>query len=188
MKFGKIIMSKIGKQQIKIPEGVTISLNDDVISVTGPKGSQDTPVLKYVDFKITDGVCIATINTESKQASANWGTTISLLQNAILGVTEGYLKILEIEGVGYRAALDGKDLMLNVGYSHQVRFTPPEGITIVVEKNVIKVSGINKYLVGESAAGIRAIKKPEPYKGKGIHYRGEVIVRKAGKKVAGTTS
>lgn len=179
-------MSKIGKQQIKIPTGVTIEVHEDVIKVCGPKGELATPVLKYVDFKIADGVCTATITAENKQASSNWGTTISLLQNAIVGVTEGYLKILEIEGVGYRAALDGKDLMLNVGYSHQVRFTPPEGITITVEKNVIKVSGISKYLVGESAAGIRAIKKPEPYKGKGIHYRGEVILRKAGKKVAGT--
>lgn len=181
-------MSKIGKQQIKIPEGVTITTKDDTIQVVGPKGALDVPLLAYIEFKITNGVCSAELKAENKQANANWGTIMSLLQNAIIGVTTGFEKILEIEGVGYRAALEGKDLMLNVGYSHPVRFSPPEGITITVDKNSMTVRGINKYLVGQVAASIRAIKKPEPYKGKGIHYRGEVILRKAGKKVAGTTS
>ncbi|MDP1688867.1 MAG: 50S ribosomal protein L6 [bacterium] len=181
-------MSKIGKQQIKIPEGVTVEIKNNVIEVRGPKGMQTVPLLEFIDFKIADGVCSATIKADNKQANSNWGTIISLLQNAIAGVTEGYSKILDIEGVGFRAALDGKDLMLNVGYSHQVRFSPKEGIVIKVEKNSITVTGIDKYLVGQSAASIRAIKKPEPYKGKGIRYRGEVVLRKAGKKVAGTTS
>jgi len=180
-------MSKTGKQNIKIPEGVTIVEQDGFLKVSGPKGSKSTPLLRFVELKIFDGVCTSSVNSNSKQAVANWGTFMALLKNTIIGVTEGFEKVLEIEGVGFRASMDGKDLVLNVGYSHPVKFPSPEGITISAEKNSITVKGIDKYLVGQMAANIRAIKKPEPYKGKGIRYRGEVVARKAGKKVAGST-
>ena len=180
-------MSKIGKRQLKIPEGVTVEQKDGSFVVKGPKGELNVLVLPYVEVAIGDGGISAKLAAESKQAHANWGTTIALLDSAITGVTNGFEKALDIEGVGFRAMLEGKDLVLHVGYSHPVKFPAPEGITFTVEKNSITVRGIDKYLVGQTAANIRAIKKPEPYKCKGIRYRGEVIIRKAGKKVAGTT-
>ncbi|MBI2035071.1 MAG: 50S ribosomal protein L6 [Candidatus Liptonbacteria bacterium] len=181
-------MSKIGKQPIKIPEGITVELKDGALVIKGVKGKAEVKILPLVNSEIKNGEIIFTAKESSKAGMANWGTMRALTKNAVDGLTSGFEKILEIEGVGFRASLLGKDLALNIGYSHPVKITPPDGINISVEKNAIKVSGIDKYLVGQVAADIRALKKPEPYKGKGIRYRGEVIMRKAGKKVAGTTT
>ena len=122
---------------------------------------------------------------DTKQGKANWGTIFALIKNGIKGVSEGFAKNLELEGIGFKASIEGTNLLLNVGFTHPVKFTPPAGIKVVVEKGVIKISGVDKSLVGEVAAKIRKIYPPEPYKGKGIRYQGEVVRRKAGKKVAG---
>lgn len=160
-------------------------MNNDVFEVKGKLGALQLKLLNFVTAEMKDKEIQLNITDNEKQARANWGTMGSLLQNAIKGVSEGFSKVLEIEGVGFRASMEGNNLVLNVGFSHPVKFSPPEGIKLVVEKNTISVSGIDKALVGETAAQIRRIKKPEPYKGKGIRYQGEVIRRKAGKKVAG---
>lgn len=150
-----------------------------VLTIKGPKGEEKVKLAPQV-----------TAEVKGDDLWVHAGTEWSLARNAIAGVTEGFTKILEIEGVGYRAALEGKDLVLYLGYAQPTRMKIPEGIVIAVEKNTIKVSGINKDGVGRAAAEIRALKKPEPYKGKGIHYQGEVIRRKVGKKAAvtGTTA
>ncbi|MBI5079101.1 50S ribosomal protein L6 [Candidatus Wolfebacteria bacterium] len=178
-------MSKIGKKSINILEGVSVEIKDGDLEIKGKRGALRVKILKYVKPEIKNGNLSFSIESDSKQAMANWGTIRSLAYNAVLGVSQGFEKILEIEGVGYRAAMEGNDLVLSVGFSHPVKFKPPEGIKISVEKNTIKVNGIDKALVGKAASEIRAVKKPEPYKGKGIRYKGEVIRRKSGKKVAG---
>lgn len=181
-------MSKIGKKPITIPEGAEVKINDGILELKGKNGEMNIKVLPYIKAEIKDNQIIFDIQNNSKQARANWGTTRSLTQNAILGIIEGFTKVLEIEGVGYRAEMQEGDLVLSVGLSHPIKISPPEGINISTEKNTIKVSGIDKFLVGEVSAKIRAVKKPEPYKGKGIRYQGEVIRRKVGKKVAGTAT
>lgn len=179
-------MSKIGKKSIIIPDSVEAKITDGFLELKSVQGSINLKILPWIEAEIKDKTILFSPENNSKQARANWGTIRSLAYNAIIGLTEGFKKILEMEGIGYRASLEGNVLVLNLGFSHPVRFTPPEGIKISVEKNTImKVSGIDKALVGETAAKIRAFKKPEPYKGKGIRYQGEIIRRKAGKKVAG---
>ena len=179
-------MSKIGKKPIKIPEGVTVDLKDGYLAVKGKLGELKVPVLEFVKAEINDGVIKLLSLGADKQARANWGTMGALIQNAIVGVKDGYTKILEIEGIGFKAALEGKNLVLNIRFSHPVKSATPEGVAIVIEKGIIKISGQDKSLVGEVAAQIRRLRKPEPYKGTGIRYKGEVIRRKAGKKVAGS--
>lgn len=181
-------MSKIGKQPLTIKDGVTLKIEKDSLIFHGSKGELSVPLLPNVSADVQDGILTFKINTDTKQAKSNWGTVRSLAENALMGVTDGFEKVLEIEGVGFRAVVEGKNLILNIGYSHPVKVDAPDGITISVEKNTIKIAGIDKYLVGQIAADIRALKKPEPYKGKGIRYKGEVIRRKSGKKVAGTTA
>lgn len=181
-------MSKIGKQPVIIQEGVTVKNEYGHLLFSGPKGEIKIKILPHVAIAIEGNEIKFSLNTVSKQASSNWGTLRSLVMSAVEGVKNGFTKTLEIEGVGFRAALDGKDLVLNIGYSHPVKVIAREGITFSVEKNSITVSGFDKYLVGQMAAEVRALKKPEPYKGKGIRYKGEVIRRKSGKKVAGTTA
>ena len=181
-------MSKIGKQFIAIPEGAKIRESGGRLTFEGPKGELSVKMLPFVKYEISDGKLSFTATHDSKQAISNWGTVRALSANALAGAMSGFIKELEIEGVGFRAVIEGKDLVLNIGYSHPVRIAAPAGITFSVEKNSIKVSGIDKYLVGQIAADVRAMKKPEPYKGKGIRYKGEVIRRKSGKKVAGTTA
>lgn len=178
-------MSKIGKQPIKIPEGVEVKINDREMEIKGKLGTLKLDVLEFINTSITDGTIVFTATGSHKQARANWGTMRALCANAIKGVKDGFMKILEIEGIGFRATMEGKTLVLTVGFTHPVKYVPPEGITIAVEKGLIKVTGSDKASVGEVAANIRKIKKPEPYKGTGIRYQGEVIRRKAGKKVAG---
>lgn len=181
-------MSKIGKKPILIPEGVEAVLKDGIFEIKGKLGQSRVPLLEYVDVDFKDKTIHLSVKSAHKQARSNWGTLNALLTNAIKGVQDGFVKALEIEGIGYGASMEGATLVLKVGYIHPVKLVPPEGIKITVEKGVIKVTGIDKGLVGEIAAQIRKIKKPEPYKGKGIRYQGEVIRRKAGKKVAGASA
>jgi large subunit ribosomal protein L6 len=167
---------------------LTVTAAGASVGIKGPKGEMAVALLPHVAVKVeADGVRVTGEGT-TKQAIANTGTMWSLLKNAIQGTGEGFAKVLEIEGVGYKAALEGKTLVLSLGFSQPVRFDPPEGVAIAVDKNVITVSGMNKEQVGQAAAEIRAFRKPEPYKGKGIHYRGEFIRRKVGKKAATATA
>lgn len=178
-------MSRVGKIIREIPAGVSVDVQDDFVSVKGPKGELKLKNHPLVDV-ILEGntVRVQVKNEEKKEERALWGTYSSLLGGMIKGVSEGFKKQLEINGVGYRVALKGNDLNLEVGFSHPVEFKCPEGIKFSVEKNVITVEGADKQLVGEIAAQIRKIRKPEPYKGKGIKYVEEVIRRKAGKTAA----
>ncbi len=181
-------MSKIGKKPIIIPENVEVKINDGFLDFKGNSGTLNIKIPAYIKAEIKEGGLLFSPENDSKQARANWGTIRSLAYNAIVGLTEGFSKNLEVEGIGYRANVEGENLILNLGFSHPIKFTPPQGIKISVEKNVIKISGIDNALVGQVAAKIRAFKKPEPYKGKGIRYQGEVVRRKAGKKVVGTAT
>ena len=177
-------MSKIGKQPIKIPEGVEVAVRDGHLEFKHKNNAAALKILEHVTAAVNDGELSFSVDKDVKQARANWGTTRALSQNIISGFLSEFSKSLEINGVGFKVVLDGDNLVLNVGFSHPVKFSVPKGIKIAVEKNVIKISGVDKQLVGETAAKIRAIKKPEPYKGKGIKYVGEAIRRKVGKKVA----
>ncbi|OIO45870.1 MAG: 50S ribosomal protein L6 [Parcubacteria group bacterium CG1_02_37_51] len=180
-------MSRIGKQPIIIPAGVDVKISEDLITVKGPKGSLEIAVPRLVKIEMKDQEIICSItNQENKEQKSMWGTTRSNVQNIITGATEGFSKQLEINGVGHKATMEGAKLVLNVGFSHPVEYPQTEGIELAVEKNVITVSGINRQRVGQVAAEIRAIKKPEPYKGKGIKYIDEYIRRKAGKVAKGS--
>jgi large subunit ribosomal protein L6 len=176
-------MSRIGKKAVPVPAGVTVSVNGQTVAVKGPKGELKEVLNEQVLVKMQeDGVKVDPIN-QTKLARSSWGMSRTLVANMMKGVTEGYSKSLEINGVGYRAALDGKVLKLNLGYSHDVNYPVPEGIEIKTPKPTeIVVSGINKQRVGQVAAEIREWRGPEPYKGKGIKYAGETIFRKEGKK------
>lgn len=175
-------MSRIGKKPIVLPSGVSVAIVDDTVKVKGPKGELEVKLPRIVSVKEEAGVLNVAVPApeESRQASY-WGLSRTLINNAVVGVTEGYSKKLELNGVGFRVALKGSDLGLALGFSHPVDFKAPAGITFNVEGNVITVSGIDKYVVGETAARIRALKPVEPYKGKGMKYVGEYVRRKAGK-------
>lgn len=179
-------MSRIGKLPIKMLEGVEIKLADGFVSVKGPKGELKQklhPAVK-VEIKPEEKVVLVTVkNSEEHKQNALWGLFRRLIDNMVLGVTQGFEKKLEINGIGYRAAVGGKKLTLHVGYSHPVVFEIPSGITCQVMENIISLTGADKQLVGEVAANIRRIRKPEPYLGKGIKYSDEIIRRKAGKTV-----
>lgn len=175
-------MSRLGKLPVIIPSGVTVTLTDGTLTVQGPKATLSCPVRERdVAFNINDDTVTLTPQDTNK-APALWGTYAAHLRNMIHGVTEGFERVLEIEGVGYRAEVKGDELILNVGYSHPVALTIPEGITAEVVKNEIKLAGPNKEALGQFAANVRKVRKPEPYKGKGIRYQGEFIIRKQGKK------
>lgn len=175
-------MSKIGKKPIIIPEGAAAKIEGNALVINDKGGVLNVKILPGIKAIIENGVISFTAENDLKQTKANWGTMRALTNNAVLGVNAGFEKFLKIEGVGYRAVMEGNVLVLSVGLSHPVKFESPQGIKISVEKSIIKVSGINRELVGQTAAKIRAVKKPEPYKGKGIKYENEVIIRKAGKK------
>jgi len=177
-------MSRVGKQPVKIQDKVQISIEDDVVLVKGPKGELTFKRLPFIDIEEKDGEIVLSTTEISKDASAFWGLTRSLIDNMVEGVVNGHTKNLEIEGVGFKVELRGNKLVMALGFSHPVEFDAPEGIKFEVEKNAINISGIDKALVGQVAANIRKLKKPEPYKGKGIRYKGEVVRRKAGKKAA----
>ena len=177
-------MSRIGKKPVLIPDKVEVTLDGQEIKVKGPKGELFWEVPREISVKQEDGQLIFAPNKKDKKTNALWGLSQSKVDNLVQGVTEGFQKSLEIEGVGYRATLQGNKLVLNIGFSHPVEFEAPEGIELQVEKNTVTISGIDKELVGQVAADIRAIRKPEPYKGKGIRYSDEIVRRKAGKKAA----
>lgn len=174
-------MSRIGKLPIQIPAGVTITVDADNVSVTGPKGTLSTPVLPHVNIDIADGVLTVTRKSDEKIARAQHGLMRALINNLVLGVTKGFEKKLEVNGVGFRVNGGGQAITMSLGFSHPIEYKAMDGINLAVEKNLITVSGIDKQKVGQVAAEIRAFKKPEPYKGKGIKYVDEVILRKAGK-------
>jgi large subunit ribosomal protein L6 len=174
-------MSRIGKLPIALPSGVTITVDQDEITVSGSKGTLKQFTMPGIDVKQQDSEIIVTrINDEPKIRSKH-GLMRSLINNMVVGVSTGFSKKLEINGVGYRVAAQGTDLKLNVGFSHDVIYKVPAGVQAAVEQNTITISGISKQQVGQVAAEIRALKKPEPYKGKGIKYEGERILRKSGK-------
>lgn len=176
-------MSRIGKKAVAIPDGVTATMEDGMVKVKGPKGELSTPMVDTLTYELGDGGLQVTPANKSKEARAFWGMQRTLVQNLIDGVTEGFTKVLEINGVGYRAAVQGKTLNLQLGFSHDVNIDIPEGLTIKTpDQTTIEISGMDKQQVGQVAAEIRRWRKPEPYKGKGIKYRGEYIFRKEGKK------
>lgn len=177
-------MSRVGSKTIEIVQGVEVAQVGQKISVKGPKGELSFEVSPKVTIKIEDGLVNLSAKKEIKEDREIHGLTRTIISNMIIGVSEGFTKKLEFHGVGYRAGMEGRDLVMHLGFSHPVRYTPIEGIEIAVEKNVISVSGIDKQLVGQVAAEIRGLKKPEPYKAKGIRYEGEHIRRKAGKTAA----
>ncbi|MEK7106018.1 MAG: 50S ribosomal protein L6 [Patescibacteria group bacterium] len=175
-------MSRIGKQEIIIPKGVRISKDGDVVTVTGSKGSLKKIFRDDIDMAITETGITLNIKRNDKFSKALWGTYASHLQNMIAGVETPYVKKLILEGIGFKSEVKGKDIHFALGFSHPVIVAIPEGLTVTAEKNVITVTGIDKEQVGAYAAALRAKKKPEPYKGKGMRYEGEVIRRKQGKK------
>ncbi|WP_088307800.1 50S ribosomal protein L6 [Novosphingobium sp. B 225] len=176
-------MSRIGKKPVVVPGGVTAAIADGILTVKGPKGTLSLTMRDEISYTLDDGSIQVKPANATKQARAFWGMQRTLVDNLVTGVTEGYTKVLEITGVGYRANAQGKNLKLQLGYSHDVDFAVPEGIEIKTPDNTtIEISGIDKQKVGQVAAEIRRWRKPEPYKGKGIKYRGEFIFRKEGKK------
>ena len=176
-------MSRIGKRPVPLPAGVTASTEGETLSVKGPKGQLQLQMRDEIAYEIgDDGILVKPAN-DTKQARAFWGMQRTLVDNLVTGVTEGFTKVLEISGVGYRAQAQGRNLRLQLGYSHDVNFPVPEGIEVKTpDQNTVEISGIDKQKVGQVAAEIRRWRKPEPYKGKGIKYRGEYIFRKEGKK------
>ena len=174
-------MSRIGKQPVAIPSGIEVKIAGEVINVKGPKGSISTPVEATLNYEIADGNVVITRKDESRVARAQHGLRRTLVANCIEGVSKGFSKTLEVNGVGYKVAVKGKNVELAVGFSHPVVMPLPEGLEAKAEGNKLTVSGIDKQLVGEFAATVRRVRPPEPYKGKGIKYDNEQIRRKAGK-------
>ena len=174
-------MSRIGKLPIQIPSGVTITVDSDVITVVGSKGTLTVPHLSDVTVSVNEGVATVVRKDDERIAKAQHGLQRALLFNAVEGVTKGFEKKLEVNGVGFRVATSNNVLDMSLGFSHPVKYTAPTGISVTNDKMTIVVSGIDKQQVGQVAAEIRSLKKPEPYKGKGIKYADEVILRKAGK-------
>ena len=175
-------MSKLAKKPVKILDGVNVSLENDMVKVSGPKGNLSFKIPSGVNVKNTEGRLVISLKDKNSEGlNASLGLTRAMIANIVTGVTTGFEKKLELSGVGYRAQVAGKDLTISVGFSHPVKITAPEGLSFSVEENIIKVSGMDKDLVGNMAAGIRGIRPPEPYKGKGIKYYKEAIRRKVGK-------
>ena len=187
MKFGSsttLTMSRIGKKPIEVPAGVLVRIEGQRVSVQGPKGELSRDFRPEVSLEQRENNVIVGLRSDSKLGRSLWGLTRTLVSNMIQGVKEGYEKRLEIEGVGYRAELQGDTLTLSLGFSHPVKMKTPEHITVALDKNTIVITGIDKEQVGQFAAKIRKVRPPEPYKGKGVRYQGEVIRRKLGKKAA----
>jgi large subunit ribosomal protein L6 len=176
-------MSRIGKNPVPLPQGVTAAVAQGMVTVKGPKGELKLKLVPEVEAKVTDKGVAVTPREQTDRARAMWGLQRTLVNNLVRGVTQGFTERLEISGVGYRAAVQGKNLQLQLGFSHDVSYPIPAGIQIVCEKpTMIQVSGIDKQLVGQVASELRAYRPPEPYKGKGVRYAGEQIRRKEGKK------
>ncbi len=182
-------MSKIGKMPITIPTGVTVTIDGSSVIVKSTKGELTVPLLQGIKVFMEGTTLSFEPQSTSKQARSNWGTQRALVQNAVQGLTKEFEKGLILEGVGFRITKEGEGLTLNLGFSHQIKYEPPKGITFEVEKNSrLKIKGVDKALVGRVAAQIRALKKPEPYKGKGFRYEGEILRRKVGKKAGAGSS
>ncbi len=176
-------MSRIGKKPVAVPAGVTATINDRILVVKGPKGEMSMPLVDDISYTIEGSQIAVLPANETKRARAFWGMQRTMVNNLVTGVTDGFTKVLEITGVGYRASVQGSNLKLQLGYSHDVDFAIPAGITIKTpDPTTVEITGSDKQRVGQVAAEIRRWRKPEPYKGKGIKYRGEFIFRKEGKK------
>ncbi|MEQ8411358.1 MAG: 50S ribosomal protein L6 [Erythrobacter sp.] len=176
-------MSRIGKKPVAIPSGVTANIDNGILSVKGPKGTLTMGLSDLVEYKVEDGSISVNPANDSQKARAYWGMQRTMVSNLVEGVTEGFTKTLEIAGVGFRAQAQGKKLKLQLGFSHDVDLDVPEGLEVKTpDQTTVEISGIDKQAVGQFAAEIRELRKPEPYKGKGIKYRGEYIFRKEGKK------
>ena len=176
-------MSRIGKRPVAIPGGVTASIENGTLSVKGPKGNLTLGMSDLVEYKVEDGQISIMPANDTKAARSHWGMQRTMVSNLVEGVTAGFTKILDIKGVGYRANAQGKTLKLQLGYSHDVDLSVPEGLEVKTpDQTTVEISGIDKQAVGQFAAEVRRWRKPEPYKGKGIKYRGEFIFRKEGKK------
>ncbi len=181
-------MSRVGKTPIEIPDGVNVELSGQTVVVSGPKGTLEREIRAEIRVEVTDGTIALHRSSDAPFHRALHGLSRTLIANMVEGVTKGFRKVLEVRGIGYRAAMQGESLNLQLGYSHPILFEPPSNITIATERignmNVVTVEGIDKELVGQTAAVIRGFKPPEPYKGKGIRYRGEYVRKKAGKTTA----
>lgn len=176
-------MSRIGKKPVIVPAGVSATIADGQLSVKGPKGTLSMPVVDDITYAVEAGSISVQPANETKRARAFWGMQRTMVQNLVVGVSDGFTKVLEISGVGYRASVQGSNLKLQLGFSHDVEYPIPDGITIKTpDQTTVEISGNDKQRVGQVAAEIRRWRKPEPYKGKGIKYRGEFIFRKEGKK------
>jgi len=176
-------MSRLGKRPIPAPSGVTVTVKGQEVSVKGPKGTLNFRAHDDVEVSFGDGAISVKPRNETPRARALWGTTRAVLANNVKGVSQGFERSLEMTGVGYRAAMQGKNLQMQLGYSHEINYAPPEGVTLATPKPTeIKITGIDPQAVGQVAADIRAYRPPEPYKGKGVRYAGEHIRRKEGKK------
>jgi large subunit ribosomal protein L6 len=174
-------MSRIGKNPVTLPKGIEASVNGSVLTIKNNKNSRDLETHGRVEIKVEDGKILFNAKNLNKEGKAFWGTYRSLANNIVEGLEKGFQKTLEVNGVGYRAAVKGKVLELQLGFSHPINFDIPDGIEVGIEKNVISIKGTDKQLVGQVAAKIRGFRPPEPYKGKGVKYTDEHIVRKAGK-------
>lgn len=177
-------MSRIGRQPINIPEGVEVRIDGNDIIVRGPKGELQVKLIKNMDVKIESNTITVKPSLESSDTQKQFGLARTLIANMVTGVSEGFKKELEVNGVGFRVQMKGSDLEMNLGFSHPIIFKSPDGVNITTNQNIITIEGIDKQMVGEAAANIRAFKKPEPYKGKGIRYIDEYVRRKAGKAAA----
>ncbi|MCP6719599.1 MAG: 50S ribosomal protein L6 [Patescibacteria group bacterium] len=177
-------MSRIGKKPIELPEGVEVRVEGRKVIVKGPKGELSREIRPEIKIELKEREILISPKIETRKTKAFWGLTRALINNMVKGVAEGYEKKLEIHGLGYKADIEGDELVLKVGFTHLVKIKTPESIKITAEKNLITVSGIDKELVGQTAARIRKVRPPEPYKGKGIRYVDEIVRRKAGKKAA----
>ncbi len=176
-------MSRIGKKIIAVPAAATVTIDGQTVTVKGPKGQLSWTVIDLIAVKLENGEISLSPVDDSTRAKSMWGLSRTLIANMVHGVTEGFEQVLELVGVGYRAALKGSDLSLQLGFSHEIDIVPPAGVTFVVPKQTeIRISGSDKQAVGEIAAKIRRIRPPEPYKGKGVRYAGEKVRRKEGKK------
>jgi large subunit ribosomal protein L6 len=177
------VMSRVGKKPVIIPEGVSVTLDGKKITVKGKLGELSMDIHPLIDVRVEGNSIVVSAKDDSKLARSMWGTTRALINNMVVGVSQGFTKRLVLVGVGYRARMEGNKLILNVGYSNPVEVVPPPGVKFSVEEQVkITVSGFDKHLVGQVAANIRAVREPEPYKGKGIRYEDEVVILKEGKK------
>jgi len=177
-------MSRIGKKPVEIPQGVTVEMVDNKINISGPKGKMELLIVHDVKVEIKDNLVMVDRGNSSKKASAMWGTTNRLIGNMIEGVSSGFTKILELNGVGFRMEVSGKKLKMALGFSHPVEVDVPEGLEAKVENNALTIGGIDKQAVGQFAAEIKSLKPVEPFKGKGFRYAGEIVRKKEGKKAS----